>query len=485
MEQKSSSIETLAAGTRIYFIGIGGISMSGLAEISQSRGCVVAGSDRHTGGRTHRLETLGILVHSGHRAEWIDEFRPDVVVHTAAVHADNPEWIRACQLALPVVDRSDFLGWINRGYARVVNISGTHGKTTTTAMCASILIHSGQDPTVHLGAELAEFGSSVRLGQPGGTMVSEACEYMNSFLRFFSTTAAILNIDYDHVDCFRDIDHVIDTFAAFARLLPADGTMVIPAFDPNVAAMVERLSAGGASLEHPLPRIVSFGHPEDRLLGAAPVITCENVRYIDGHPAFDVRISGEPYVSIELHIPGEHNVMNALAAIACAWCNGGTPEGAQTALEAYIGAEGRFDVRGTYRGATVISDYAHHPAAARATLRAAQAFSYPHTWVVFQPLTYSRTRVLFDDFVQALLPCAYTVFAEIFSDRETDPGDMSSRMLADRINQLGGRADFARDFDEIKYLLDSVVEADDLILVLGPEEIRGFADWLIAKEPRT
>ncbi len=471
----------LKQGTRIFFIGISGISMAGLAEIAHSYGCVVAGSDRNPGPRTRRLEKMGVLIHGTHQADWIDRFRPDIVVHTAAVHADNPEWIRASELGIPVVDRSVFLGWINRLHKQVINISGTHGKTTTTAMCASILIHSDRDPNVHLGAELGEFGSTVRLGKPGELMVSEACEYMMSFLQFYSTTAAILNIEYDHVDCFRDIGHVVETFADFARLLPAYGTLVLPAFDSNVKDMLTLLENDPDRAGHPLPEIVSFGRRDDRLLGKAPTVACDHVRYLDGRPAFDVFVEGKPYVSVRLRVPGDHNIMNALAAIACAWKNGGTPEGAREALEAFTGAEGRFDIRGVYHGATVISDYAHHPSAARATLKAAQDFPHNHTWVVFQPLTFSRTRTLFDDFVQALLPCEYTIFAEIFSDREADPGDMSSRMLADRINELGGHAEFAGGFEEIKAKLDAVLSAGDLVLVLGPEDIRGFADWLIER----
>ncbi|MBP7401138.1 MAG: UDP-N-acetylmuramate--L-alanine ligase [Clostridia bacterium] len=472
----------LKKGARVFFVGIGGISMAGLAEISHAYGMTVAGSDRHPGARTDRLAALGIEVHAGHRAERIDAFRPDWVVHTAAVHPDNPERIRATELGIPVIDRAVYLGWINRLYSRVINISGTHGKTTTTAMCSSILIRSGRNPTVHLGADLAEFGGTVRLGTPGDLMVSEACEYMRSFLQFHSTTAAILNIEYDHVDCFRDIDDVTDAFTEFARHVPSDGTLVLPAFDARAATLLARLADEADRDARKLPEIVSFGRPEDRLGGNAPTVTFSRLTYPEGCPSFDVVVEGSIYASIRLRVPGEHNVMNALAAVACAWKNGGTPEGAREALESYTGAEGRFDIRGTYRGAVVISDYAHHPSAVRATLRAAAAFPHAHTWVVFQPLTFSRTRILFDDFVAALLPCEFSILAEIFSDRETDPGDIRSEMIAARINGLGGNSLFAASFPEIKEALDGVVSSGDLILVLGPEEIRGFADWLLAAD---
>ncbi len=468
----------LRPGLRVFLVGIGGSSMAGLAEISQALGWIVAGSDRHTNQRTNRLATMGIQIHATHDAAWIDAFGPDLLVHSAAVHEDNPEWARARALGIAVIERAVFLGWINRLFQRVINVSGTHGKTTTTAMCAAILVQAGINPTVHLGAELAAFGSSVRLGKPGGVLVSEACEYMRGFLHFYSTTAAILNIDFDHVDAYRNLDDVIAAFTAFVRLLPPDGTLVVPAFDPGVHTMLTRDDTAGATA---WPRLVSFGMPEDRLFGDPPTVVCENLHYPDGLPHFDVRIAGQPYATIALGMPGEHNVKNALAAIACAWQNGGTPAAATQALAAFTGTEGRFDFRGTYRGARVISDYAHHPAAARATLAAAQTVPHKNTWVVFQPLTFSRTRVLFDDFVTALLPCEYVIFAEIFSDRETETDGMSARLLADAINARGGHAAFAPDFTAIRALLDRRVKSGDLILVLGPEEIRGFANWLVAR----
>ena len=189
--------------SRIFFVGIGGISMSGLAEIARNIGHEVAGSDQNPSARTEYLIHLGIPVIAGHRAERIDAFKPGLVVYTAAVHDDNPELIRARELGIRTISRAAFLGWLNRRFSRVVNIAGTHGKTTTTALCSLILIEAGVDPTVHLGAELIQFHGTIRLGRTGEVMVSEACEYMRSFLKFYSTTAAILNIDYDHVDCYQ------------------------------------------------------------------------------------------------------------------------------------------------------------------------------------------------------------------------------------------------------------------------------------------
>ncbi len=467
--------------SRIFFVGIGGISMSGLAEISKAAGHLVAGSDRSITQRTEYLVRQNIPVFEGHRADWIDQFHPDLVVHTAAVHNDNPELIRARELEILTIDRATFLGWLNRGFKQVINISGTHGKTTTTAMCSLILIDSGIDPTVHLGAELMQFKSTVRLGKPGQAMVSEACEYMKSFLKFYSTTAAVLNIDYDHVDCFPNLQAVIDTFTEFSAQLPDAGLLVVPAFDPQVDLMLEQLTAKRHQSGRAMPKIIRFGAETDLQNGQKPDFYHRNLVFADGLPQFEVWHGDQFYCQLQLLIPGQHNVDNALAAIACAHYNGGTPEAAVQVLNGFQGAEGRFTYTGDYHGARVIADYAHHPSAARATLAAASHVPHRHTWVVFQPLTYSRTRVLLDEFAQALKDCELVILAEIFSDREINHGDISSSMLADRINELGGRAIFEKSFSGIQAHLDEVVNPGDLILVLGPEDIRGFADQLTGR----
>lgn len=473
---------SLTPGNRIYFVGIGGISMSGLAEIAKSIGFVVCGSDRHLSPRTQYLVLKGIMVHQGHEVGRLIAFEPDLVVYTAAVHADNAELIHARAHGIRTIDRAAFLGWLNEQFETVINISGTHGKTTTTSLCALLLMDSGVDPTVHLGAELKQFQSTVRLGRPGGLMLSEACEYMRSFLKFRSTTAAVLNIDYDHVDCFANLQDVIDTFTEFSDQLPEDGQLVVPAFDPNVGTMIRQLADRRQARGETMPTIWTFGLESDSYEGGKPSVYAANLVFEQGLPRFDIYLQDAFYAHVKLAIPGRHNVANALAAIVCSHLNGGAPESAERVLSDFEGAEGRFTHAGTYRGAMVIADYAHHPAAARATLEAASNLPHKHLWVVFQPLTYSRTRVLFNDYVTALKDCELVIFSEIFSDREVNQGDISSRMLSDRINELGGNAVFEESFDGIRRQLDAVVEPDDLILVLGPEDIRSFADQLAGRK---
>ncbi len=477
------SISHLAEGAKIYLIGIGGISMSGLAEIAQAAGFAVYGSDQHKTNRTVYLQNKGMDIQYSHEANRIDQIKPDLVVYTAAIHDDNPEIIRARALMITTIDRATFLGWLNQTFDQVINISGTHGKTTTTALCSLILLASGIDPTVHLGAELEQFHSTVHLGEPGKLMVSEACEYMNSFLKFYSTTAAVLNIDYDHVDFYDNLNDVIHSFVRFSNQLPENGSLVIPDFDPNVDKMIRDLAALRIAQKRQMPRLLYFGACKETTDAGHEGFFYRNLTYINGMPRFEVWHNQTHYCTIKLRIPGLHNVLNTLAAIACAHLHGAKPNAVTAVSESFRGAEGRFTETGTYRGARVIADYAHHPAAARATLEAAKHIPHQRTWVVFQPLTYTRTRVLFNDYVEVLKDCESVIFSEIYSDRdEAGPDQMSSRLLTEAINALGGHAQFVPDFKEIKRMLDTVVKPGDLILVLGPEDIREFADQLTGRQ---
>lgn len=471
----------LEPGSRIYFIGIGGISMSGLSEIATNLGYIAAGSDRHLSQRTQHLENRGIHVFEGHKTENIQSFAPDLVVHTAAILPGNEEISFAAASKIKTIDRAKFLGFLTRGFEKVINITGTHGKTTTTSMTSLILIASREDPTVHLGAELDAFGGTVRMGQSGKLFVSEACEYQRSFLQFSSTTAAITNIDFDHVDCFKDLSDVIDAFVIFTEKIAKGGTLVIPAFDPNVAEAVRRMNQHLPAKGLSVPRLVTTGLEGDMfaLTGEPADVMATNIQYSEGYPDFDVMIDSQFYAHINMRVPGDHNIYNALTAIACAHLNGGTKEAAVQVLSSFYGAEGRYSIKGKYHGATVVADYAHHPAAARATLAAASRIPHKKTWVVFQPLTFNRTEILFDDFVSSLLPCEHILFSEIFSDREIDPGTISSSMLADQINKKGGHAEFFADKKDIIRRLNELVSEDDLILVLGPEDIRELADELV------
>ena len=475
--EEIKNVFSIPSKGRIYFVGIGGISMSGLSEMATFMGFSCAGSDSHLSERTKRLEEKGIPVFPQTDETSIQAFAPDLVVFTSAILPGNPELSYAKKHQIPTLGRAEFLGRITESFQNVINISGTHGKTTTTAMTSLILIQSGIDPTVHLGAELLDFDGTIRMGKKEKLLVSEACEFQRNFLHFRSTTAAITNIDYDHVDCFSSLDEVIDVFAQFTQKLDSDGTLVVPAFDKNVEKALQLMPKYRKSLGLLPPKIISTGKKEDVL--RAPDVYADSIEYKTGFPSFDVYADGQFFAHIQLFVPGEHNIYNALTAIACAKQYGATARGVEAALSCFKGAEGRFTVKGSFQGASIVADYAHHPAAARATLQAASSIPHKKTWVVFQPLTYKRTEVLFDDYVNSLLPCTHIIFAEIFSDREINTGTISSSQIADAINEKGGNAEFIPEKSDIKKRLSELVQKDDLILLLGPEDIRDFSEELI------
>ncbi|NJP41605.1 UDP-N-acetylmuramate--L-alanine ligase [Oscillospiraceae bacterium HV4-5-C5C] len=478
-----SILSELKPDASLYFVGIGGISMCGLAELTKAQGYNISGSDMHASEHTEHLQHIGIPVTIGQTAANIDRAQPDLLVYSAAVPLDNPELLRAREQNIPCAERGDFLGWLTREFNRVVNIAGTHGKTTTTAMTSLILLENGCEPTVHLGALFAPFGdSTVHLGKASDLLVSEACEYKRSFLHFVSTTAVILNIDGDHLDYFGTIDNVIQAFAVFADQTRDDGCLIVPFNGAHIHLMLQELRDIRQQAGRPMPRVYTFGARSQEAQAGQPDIYYDNLTYVNGLPHYDVIKDGQFFAHIELNVPGLHNVMNSLAAIAAATANGADAAICTKVLAEYQGAEGRFTHKGTYKGAAVITDYAHHPTAARVTLEAAGRIPHRKLWVVFQPLTYGRVKVLFDDFVSVLQPLADVSLVEIYSDREKDTLGMSSKLLVQAINKAGGHAQFYDGYAAVHKHLKSVVQADDMILFLGPEDVRTYGDRLV-EEP--
>lgn len=467
-------ISTLSHGARIYFIGIGGISMSGLALLSKGYGFTVGGSDMNPSERTELLKGEGIKVYDTQVGENIDEFAPDYIVKTAAILPKNLEVARALEKGIKIFDRSEFLGLITESYDRVINISGTHGKTTTTSMTSLMLMDAGKDPTVHLGAELDVFGNStVRLGGNRDILVSEACEFKRSFLQFRSTTAAITNIDHDHVDCYPTIEDVIEVFAEFLDKVDDNGYVVVTGTDKNISKSLKIAEERYKKAGRTMPSVITCSSD-----GSSADFMATDISFETGHPSFDIKFRGELLGRATLRIPGRHNVDNALIATACAYLNGAEPEAIIKALNEFGGADGRYTVKGYHKGCEVVVDYAHHPTAARATIEAASHMPHNNMLVVFQPLTFNRTKLLFEDYVTSLLPCRKILFAEIFSDREINTGEISSKDIADEINRRGGDAEFYGDKEDLKKRIDELIEPGDLILILGPEDIRHLGDEL-------
>ena len=453
--------------------------MNGLARLAQHAGFVVGGSDNHPSERTAILEEQGIKIYNSQIASNIDDFKPDYLVKTAAILPHNEEVKRATELNLQIFDRAEFLGAFTRTYKNVINVSGTHGKTTTTSMISLMMIDAGIDPTVHLGADLEIFNGTVRAGSKE-LLVSEACEFNRSFLNFSSTTAVITNIDHDHVDCYPTIDDVIDVFARFIRLVDDDGYVVVSGHDNHIARSLAEAKEYFDNTGRKFPKVVTCATDSKPCVvtGRKADFVAENITFTDGLPEFDIVINDKQRISVKLRIPGSHNIANALNAAAAAYLNGASPEAIKNALDNFGGADGRYTVKGKYKGCDVVVDYAHHPTAARATIEAASNMPHGDILVVFQPLTFYRTKALFEDYVTSLLPCKKILFAEIFSDREDTTYGVSSKDISDEINRRGGDSEFFENREDLKKRIDELIKPGDIILILGPEDIRELGDEL-------
>lgn len=438
----------------IYFIGIGGISMSGLAEILASRGHQVSGTDVKETAVTKHLQSLGIHINFGHRAENITD-DITLVVYTAAIHDDNPELRAAHEKGIRIMDRAHLLGQIMDEYHDSVAVSGTHGKTTTTSMVSEILLAAEKDPTITVGGILPTIGSNLRIGN-SPYFVAEACEYFDSFLQFNPFIAIILNVESDHLDYFKTLENIRRSFHAFAQRVPDKGLLVISEKIDHVEELTDGLTC----------HVETFG------LGEKANWRAENIVHeADGRNSFDVYHNGAFFTTIHLHIPGEHNITNALAAIGASAFLGAAPEDCVKGLHHYTGTERRFQLKGKKDGITVIDDYAHHPTEIKAALAAAQNVQHNTTWCVFQPHTFSRTRFLFDEFGEAFGDADEIIIADIFAARETDDGTVSAAQLADRIAQTGKSARYVGDFAAIEAYLREHCKSGDLLMTVGAGDV--------------
>lgn len=438
----------------IYFIGIGGISMSGLAEILASRGHQVSGTDVKETAVTKHLQSLGIHINFGHRAENITD-DITLVVYTAAIHDDNPELRAAHEKGIRIMDRAHLLGQIMDEYHDSVAVSGTHGKTTTTSMVSEILLAAEKDPTITVGGILPTIGSNLRIGN-SPYFVAEACEYFDSFLQFNPFIAIILNVESDHLDYFKTLENIRRSFHAFAQRVPDNGLLVISEKIDHVEELTDGLTC----------HVETFGLSEKANWRAENI-----VHEADGRNSFDVYHNGEFFTTIHLHIPGEHNITNALAAIGASAFLGAAPEDCVKGLHHYTGTERRFQLKGKKDGITVIDDYAHHPTEIKAALAAAQNVQHNTTWCVFQPHTFSRTRFLFDEFGEAFGDADEVIIADIFAARETDDGTVSAAQLAERIAQTGKSARYVGDFAAIEAYLREHCKSGDLLMTVGAGDV--------------
>ncbi len=440
--------------SHMHFIGIGGISMSGLAEVLLNSGFRVSGSDAKASPLTDRLASLGAQIMIGQRAENILP-DTDCVVYTAAIHPDNPELRAAAEQNIPLLTRAELLGQLMRNYKTSVAVAGTHGKTTTTSMCTHILLEADLDPTVSVGGILPSIGGNIRVGG-SETFVTEACEYTNSFLSFFPTIELILNIDADHLDFFKDLDDIIASFRRFAELLGEEGTLIISADTAGFDTVTKDLPA----------EIITFSMEGNADYTAADLSTDDRGCY-----SFTCLEKGSAIGSFTLKVPGIHNVSNALAAIALGRKLGLDADVIRRGLLSFAGTDRRFEYKGSVCGASVFDDYAHHPTEITATLRAAQGMPHKKLWVAFQPHTYSRTKALLPEFADALTLADHVIVAEIYAARETDTLGISSADLMQEIRSKGTEAETFATFDEIEAYLKSHLEEGDMLITMGAGNI--------------
>ncbi len=435
------------AGKRAHLVGIGGVSMCALGMVLQGMGIIVTGSDMHQSKATDNLETKGIPVAIGHAAENIQG--ADCVIRTAAAHDDNPEITAAHAAGIPVFERAQSWGFIMSAYENAVCFSGTHGKTTGTSMMTHIAMEANLDPTVMIGGYLNLLDAGHRVGK-GDTIIMESCEYCNSFLNFTPTIAVILDIDEDHLDFFKDLKDIQNSFRAFAELTPEDrGIVVANGMDKNTMEAIEGINR----------RVITFG--------LTPDMDVYPVHFDRGHSSFDVICDGNFYTHIDLRVLGKHNCMDALAAIAAAWALGVEPEAVTRGLMSFTGAARRMEFKGVYRGADIYDDYAHHPGELKATLDAVPERGYSRTIVVFQPHTYSRTHALFSEFVEQLSRPDLTIMAPIYAAREINSIGITSQDLADKIPG----AECYDTFEDIAARLKEIVGPGDLVLTIGAGDI--------------
>ena len=444
----------IVPGKRAHLVGIGGVSMCPLAEVLAGKGLLVQGSDMTDSDSVKHLRAKGIPVAIGHNAENLGDC--DFVIRTAAVHDGNPEIAGAIARGIPVYERAQAWGALMRRYKNALCVSGTHGKTTTTSMCTHIFMAAEQDPTVMIGGTLPLLHSGYRVGH-GDTIILESCEYCNSFLSFYPTVAVILNVEADHLDFFKDLGDIQHSFRTFAELVPQGGLVVANGDDANTVETLKGVD------------YVSFGFREENRVHWANA--SEDFR------TFDVICDGKPYCHVSLGVRGRHNAMNALAAAAVAWLYGVEAAPVERALHAFTGAGRRLEYKGRYNGADIYDDYAHHPRELHALLETVKTMGYRRVLCAFQPHTYTRTKALFNDFVQELRGVDVAILTDIYAAREQNTVGVTSQ---DLVNAIPGSV-YCPSLPELTQWLRENAREGDLILTVGAGDIYKAGNALLNK----
>lgn len=438
---------------KIHFIGIGGISMSGLAAVLLNNGFKVSGSDFKDSPILDKLKTLGAEVYIGHKRENIKD--ADLVVYTAAIPSDNLELLEAQEKNITLMDRAEFLGQIMKGHKYNVAITGTHGKTTCTSMLSHITLAGDLDPTILVGGELDAIGGNFRIGKSDYFLV-EACEYKRSFLKFFPYVGIILNIDADHLDCYKDIDEIADTFLKFSKLIPNDGYLVGCIDDFRVKEILSKANCN----------TISYGFSDNA------DVTAKNITFNkNGCATFDVYKGNKNLFTLTLNVPGKHNILNALASTCVSLIFDISADSIIDGLSKCKGAHKRFEYKGELNGVTVIDDYAHHPTEIQATLSTAKQIDHNKTYCIFQPHTYTRTKALFTEFTECFNDVDELILMDIYAAREKNTGLVSSDELGDALRKKGIKCTNVHSHDEALNYVKSKLTDGDLLLTVGAGDV--------------
>ena len=458
------NIEHIKKYKNIHMIGIGGVSMSGIAAILQNWGFNVTGSDAADSEAVQLLRTKGIKVVIGHSLE--DVANSDVVVYSAAIKSTDPEMLEAKRLNIPTIERADFLGEITRCYKDTICISGTHGKTTTTSMVSLCFMDALTDPNIQVGAMLKQLNGNYRVGNSEHFII-EACEYVESFLKFSPKAEIILDIDNDHLDYFKSFDNIKSAFIKYVKLLPDDGLLILNADDQNCLDLKEHTNA----------KIVTYGIENENADFVAKNIVFDN----DGFPEFDVFYRGEFFMTLTLSVPGIHNILNSLSCVAICTEYGIEKKDIQNSLIKFTGAHRRFEFKGKLLNnqVSVYDDYAHHPTEIKATYNSLKNKKYNESWAIFQPHTYSRTKLLLDDFADSLKDFDHVIILDIYAARETNTYNISSKDLADKLSPLAKDVLYIPDFDECVDYIKSHVQKNDIVITVGAGTVTNIGPMLL------
>lgn len=447
--------------SKVHFIGIGGISMSGLAEILLTEGYSVTGSDARYSEVIERLEKLGAKIYINHNKDNIASV--DLVIYTDAISSDNEELLKAHSLGVPVIDRATFLGALMKNYKNSIAISGTHGKTTTTSMLSTIFNRSTFNPTILLGGQLEEIGGNIKLGSKE-YMLTEACEYKGNILKYFPTMAVILNMDEDHLDYFTDMDHILNTFVQYGQNLDEDSYLLINKDDLGARKVIDST----------LANVVTFGINEDCDYRA------EDIKFSpEGYPSFTLNIKNQSSHIINLNVMGIHNIYNSLGAITAAHISGISIENIQSNITLYTGVQRRLEFKGYYNTVQIIDDYAHHPTEIKATLNALRNSTKGNIYCIFQPHTFTRTKILLNSFAESFSDANKVIITDIYAAREVDNGVIHSRDLANAIKTTD--AIYLETFKDIEsYLIDNIKD-DDIVVTMGAGNIYLVGESILDK----